>query len=140
MDMESTRIIFLDIDGVLIINGTFGFDQTCMENLQRIVKETKAKIVLSTSWRLFPQSRERANTKLEEFGMRSIGFTPTLQENRSVEILQWLKGHPVTNWIAIDDMNLSYNEGMEGHFVLIKDTQGLTSSDADQAIKLLLAS
>lgn len=52
------KIIFLDIDGVLNVIGQghdeYGqiFHQHFMDNLKRIVDETGAKIVVSSSWRL----------------------------------------------------------------------------------------
>ena len=54
---EIVKIIFLDIDGVLNVNAqgrdNYGqlFHKHFMDNLKRIVDETGAKIVLSSSWR-----------------------------------------------------------------------------------------
>lgn len=51
------KYIFLDIDGVLNsqktrVNDPKNIDRTLTKNLSVIVKATKAKIVLSSTWRL----------------------------------------------------------------------------------------
>ena len=54
------KIIFLDIDGVLNSetydkNRTAGaIDPECAKRLNRIIKETNADIVISSSWKLSP--------------------------------------------------------------------------------------
>lgn len=58
---ENPFVIFLDIDGVLVhwqyrvTQGYFyeDFDPACVENLNRLAASKKAKIVISSSWRLF---------------------------------------------------------------------------------------
>jgi hypothetical protein len=95
-----TNIIFLDLDGVLN-NRQINFDFNCCQNLRKIVDATKAKIVLSSSWRfaissskiliifyrLFKGSREKVNEELKLHGMDPIiGWTPSLGWNRVNEI------------------------------------------------------
>lgn len=51
--MKHNKIIFLDIDGVLCVAQDLydKLNYCCMLHLERIIKETGAKIVVSSSWR-----------------------------------------------------------------------------------------
>lgn len=49
--MVHNKIIFLDVDGVINIPNYLKFDERCLENLRLIVKQTGAKIIVSSSWR-----------------------------------------------------------------------------------------
>ena len=46
------KIIFLDIDGVLNYYGSKIFDTHCVDKLRHIIKETNAKIVLISTWKV----------------------------------------------------------------------------------------
>ena len=57
------KVLFLDIDGVVCLhkdkdwdNEEEIFDAACCRKLQEIVSATGCKLVLSSSWRLFPES------------------------------------------------------------------------------------
>lgn len=99
------RIIFLDFDGVLNNWDWLGkqqehlaepikhFDPECVTRLNAICERTKAKVILSTSWRLmFPH--ETLIWLLEHVGARVdvIGQTPRprFSDNRWDEIFHWL--------------------------------------------------
>lgn len=45
------KILFLDVDGVLLINPREGFRKVAMQQLKRIIDETGARIVVSSTWR-----------------------------------------------------------------------------------------
>ena len=47
------KIIFLDIDGVLSTQNTrfFFFESSCVNRLNKILEQSKAKIVISSTWR-----------------------------------------------------------------------------------------
>lgn len=49
--IQYRRLIFLDIDGVIAPGSTGRIDTTLLERLLTLVKETGAKVVLSSSWR-----------------------------------------------------------------------------------------
>ena len=78
--MEAPRpVVFLDVDGVLhplvvgFKDGRLGeehlFAPGCMRLLKRIVDETGAELVLSSSWRQFEGPRERLAGALAAHGM-----------------------------------------------------------------------
>ena len=95
------------------------FDGKAIAILNDIIKVTDCEIVVSSDWRL--------NATLEEMGeyyeMKGIikkpiaytsihklsGSTFHLEEERAWEIKKYLDEHPeVSNWVAIDDLNLAY--------------------------------
>jgi Swiss Army Knife RNA repair-like protein len=102
------KVIFLDIDGVLNCEKTrnprkfpFVVDKKLLARLKKLVAETGAKVVLSTSWRLDPIGRLAA----KHFGVPFYDICPNMpRSSRSKEILAWLKKHPnVTRYAVIDD-------------------------------------
>ena len=132
------RIIFLDIDGVLIPYGSGyvkTFKPSCLAVLQEIVAETGAYFVISSSWRL--GEMERLMGLLDEAGLkdRVIGattcavirgpktfriageekqvlFSDSVSRCRPEEIKLWLSEHPEIdekNCIAIDDEKDAYH-------------------------------
>lgn len=154
----SEKILFLDVDGVLNsvesckFYGTFErLDPRGVVALQRIIDTTGAKLVISSTWRLF-RGLDGMREVLQHAGLRAevVGITPDLVERRNVrggmdsgwfaarprreEIAAWLAQHPeVTAWCALDDdpdagpLNLVHTD----------DRVGLTEANADAAIALL---
>jgi hypothetical protein len=138
------KIIFLDIDGVL--NGynrwnTLGWKIICKLNckklrkwyanitdpcgihkskvkrLAKIIKDTDAKVVLSSSWRysLWKRPYEEMTDRQKKFidacrkyNIEIIDITPSLPQcKRDQEILEWLSKHEeeVESFIILDDEN-----------------------------------
>lgn len=158
-------IIFLDIDGVL--NGgwhpDFDFDWTRPEAVaafNRIVSETGAQVVISSSWRL-----ENTLAEIVEFltgqGVEAefIGVTPeigfetewegaivTLPDARIKEIRAWLNEHiEVENIVVLDDQDIRLDVNndvksdpeIEVRWVQPIHEVGLTENHADLAISIL---
>ncbi|SNC59261.1 hypothetical protein SAMN04487881_0021 [Marinobacter sp. es.048] len=103
----SSLIIFLDIDGVLRVDGVQSrteLDETAVGRLRWIVRSIGARVVISSIWRhAFPL--EYFQHHLGDF---VIGCTPFLfpeqQGVREKEINAWVaENQPGTSWIAIDD-------------------------------------
>lgn len=89
------KVIFLDIDGVLnnkrhitelqrqkkkgLISDKEYFStwflpyEDTMIPLQKIVKATNAKIVLTSSWRLYPDKMRRLNKVFDDYGLKISG-------------------------------------------------------------------
>lgn len=157
------KIIFLDIDGVLNSGTYFAncayegmhlyryFDKEKMELLVKIIEETQAKVVLSSSWRsdldenLYPirEDGERLLAVLAAHGIELYSKTGRRMQERSDEIRGWLKEHPeTTHFVILDDEieGQQYNDWyeLEPHFVKTIYEVGLTPSDAETAIKILL--
>jgi len=166
------KVIFLDFDGVLnpthymmclgrmwkesngLIKsqddyGHLFFDQNVTQ-LNRILNETNAKIVVSSTWRL-----SGAKTILDMFIDRGMincanafyDITPDhaqpqasglcLSDARGDEIKAWLNEHPeVTKYVIIDDQNDMLQE-QSPYFVRTNHFYGITKSNADLAIQIL---
>jgi hypothetical protein len=102
------RVIFLDIDGVLNCASTknprklpYVVDRKLLNRFKRLVKRTKAKVVLSSTWRYDPAGLFSA----KHWGIPFIDTIPDMQNKaRSAEIRAWLKQHPrVRRFVVIDD-------------------------------------
>jgi hypothetical protein len=102
------KIIFLDIDGVLNCDKTpnprkfpYIVDKKLLERLKRLLERTKAKVVLSSSWRCDPVGLLAA----KHWGVPFIDVCPDRPKSpRRKEMLTWLAEHPrVTRFAIIDD-------------------------------------
>ena len=73
------KVIFLDIDGVLNSSRTLHEDISLEDdlilNLKELVDKTKAKIILSSSWRLSTEAIATLMDKLDKFGLIISGMT-----------------------------------------------------------------
>jgi hypothetical protein len=90
-----TKIIFLDVDGVLnsYAERDVQFKCECLFMLKTIVEKSNAVIVLSTSWRLRKDLRRKLREKLALYHLPCpISVTPRIKNGSRVsEILLWLK-------------------------------------------------
>ncbi len=142
------KVIFLDVDGVLNYadcwfrpenknKGKFIWDDDCIKRVNRIVKETGAKIVLSSDWRLYDEYYDAVLNKMNIEG-EIIDVTPSLMNlARGIEIQAWLDEHPeVTNFVILDDrddMAHLMHKLVQTSF----EIDGLTDKLAVQAIEML---
>lgn len=73
------KVIFLDVDGVLNSDRTLyediSLEDNLILNLKEIVNKTKAKIILSSSWRLSTEAIAKLMDKLDKFGLVISGMT-----------------------------------------------------------------
>ena len=148
------KVIFLDFDGVLNSRryiesrGEYGviIDPSRMWLLKQIVDETKAKIVLSTSWREHwaktpdksTDTGRQINAIFSNFGLEIFDKTPSVCLCREEEIKSWLDEHEETkNFVVLDDMFLSA-DFLEGHFIRTSNYfDGLDGEDVRAAIEIL---
>lgn len=154
------KIIFLDIDGVLNnmrTRETFEdyvfVDDNKILLLKQLIDKTNAKVVLSSSWRIGWQFKDKnprcANDevrlfealqrKLKEFDIDMLSYTPHLW-CRGKEIDTWLnewQGEKVDSFVILDDMPKQEFEPNASHLVQTDISKGLTLHDIDQAIKIL---
>lgn len=118
--MEPTKALFLDVDGVLN-NMKFAIrmkdeegvmifhedilDPACIRNLKRIIDETGAVIVVSSSWRGIPNSMKNLAAQLNQSGMEIYSTTPSIyRKERGDEIAAWLKNNPsIKDFVILDD-------------------------------------
>ena len=121
------KVIFLDIDGVLNDEGEeyakgVKIDMNMVRRLGRIVEETDADVVLSSSWKrgyndfvengFKTKNLDKAFSELHEalksVGITIRGITPISQESgpraRSFEIREWLmKCHGIFSYVILED-------------------------------------
>lgn len=147
------KLIFLDLDGVLVTRRPGTFEDPLLQNLKRLVEETGAKIVLSSDWRRHPCARAGARQFLQKADLDFIGHTPCMSPalpQRPTEIMTWKQGYvkkegvePITHWVAIDDRELlaeRHGKCLVGHFVRTHPLRGLTEPAVEQCKQILNAS
>ena len=148
-------LILLDIDGVLVpanswkkpeflADGFAMFNSRAVKALQRIILETNATVLLTTSHKTkysLPEWRELF--KLRGLNPEKIDCleTDSLQISRKDEILQWhaQKHVPAEEFVIIDDDKMLNDlpEYLKSNLVLTSPSVGLTDDLADEAIAIL---
>lgn len=141
------NVIFLDIDGVLNSEEfernidqyqyVFKFsllDQKAILRLYKILWETNAYVVLSSSWRLSEESYKSVEEQLKPYRIKLIDKTPQNTEGRGAEIVEWLEQHPeVSHYVVLDDDDFAM-EPVKNHLVLTTWTDGLEDKHIQEAI------
>jgi len=133
------KIIFLDHQGVMRIDKhpnpgqLINFDTECVFVLNSILKKTDAEIVISSDWKYWVSLEEMGLFYLKQGIIKKpIDYTPKTKKysfqiynkQRSEEILLWLSNKEnITNWIAIDDLNMK------------QYLKNFVSSESDKGIK-----
>jgi len=159
------KVLFLDINGVMIPAGQYRLNQDCFAQLRRITEETQCRIVLSSSWRSVSTRIAEVEKHLKENSILPlIGKTPS--GLRMGVILEWInywdsnfvhhnqeslrlekcifeeainedEKTKITHWVVIDDIENLENSQSKGHIVQTKSRQGLTEERANKAIQIL---
>ena len=164
------KILFLDIDGVL--NGHEWDDEAkscnirreCVKHLNRVVKETGCRIVLSSAWRYMIHGGQmtlkgfgyllRTHGLVTEIGAMNILIGLTRKDDESVDPMdlkrdergqqcrEWLSlalgmvGYSPSVFAAVDDDDQGFAE--HGIPAVITDGKlGMTEADADRLITIL---
>lgn len=135
------------------------FNKKAIEILNDIIKKTDAEIVVSSDWKKWATCEEMGEY-YESKGIckKPIAFTPNLntctihgnnfiwtplwdlEQERSIEIKQYLHDHPeITNWVAIDDLNMSDGEdwknwGLKNFVLTPKSREGIKQSNIKEKI------
>ena len=170
------KVVFLDIDGVLNsedeIKKAFGADlddpdapsPVHLQWLKKILDETGAEVVLSSSWRIGLRSTQIVMDSLASIGysLRGVtpegvsvsfieksGFKPTrlfletrgdtkYTLDRGAEIYAWLNKHPeVTNFVILDDEDTDIKGYFPDKLVKTSFAHGLLEEHAKKAVKIL---
>ena len=144
------RIVFLDIDGVLVTRRSFfiragdlpSCEASCVAALNEICEATGAQIVVSSSWRL-DTSLGDLKKILEEWGVKApvLDVTPIGVRTRGAEIEEWMsawanKGGTIESYVIVDDCPDVEGELLP-HLVETKWNSGLSAADARKAIEIL---
>ena len=103
------KIIFLDIDGVLVTPGSLqasggkvfpDFHPPCVACLNEIIKQSGAKIVISSTWRHAHPKYLDLHFFLKEQQVKGeiISMTRTGDSaHRGIKIMAWLSDHPLVS-------------------------------------------
>lgn len=161
------KVIFLDIDGVLNADDDFGgrskpnptaggafcgISKAKARRLARIVAETGAIVVLTSSWKRYYERYlldrkddvgKYLREKLRKVGVSIFATTMRYYEGccvRAGEVRNWLKDNSddVESWVILDDECFDYDDVELGHLVKTDVRTGLTDALADAAIAELL--
>lgn len=151
------KIVFLDIDGVLnsvqydrLRTAEQGnIDETRLPLLRRLIDESNAVIVLSSSWR---KHWDKNNSLCDSVGKEIVGLfarygisvydkTPYLQSNdRAEEIRTWLsKNGNVDAFVILDDIAFGWGTDLQDKLVKTDPRigRGLESNHIRKAIEIL---
>lgn len=165
-----SKVLFLDIDGVLnterqhnrcmdegevyVDNFGYAFDPIAVINLKKIIDDTGADIVISSSWKFWGLSTMQKLWASRDLPGKIIDVTPNtmsdemlleidlsymeLPAGKGSEIKEWLdtKGSEVTHYAILDDVPDILPE-QDSHFVQIDPRIGITKEDANQVIEIL---
>ncbi len=162
-----SKIIFLDIDGVLnsnfwngehqreISDGTL-IDLEKVKLLRQIIDKTDAKIVLHSGWRFWFDSDAKPIRKealrlvgmLEQEKLGIYDVTPDFSTEeikrtrkfslvKASEILAWVEAHPEVSSWIVLDDLDLHSEEIEKHQIKTNQETGLTQENVEQAIRLL---
>ena len=148
------KIIFLDFDGVLNTEYYQGllqfqgkqqrdeygaiFAPGAVKQLKRIIEDTTAEIVVSSSW------KSLGLAKLQELWMkrnlpgRVIDVTPLHSGNKGDEIAAWLVENATSEarYVVIDDEE-GVLDSQRPFFIWTNPYEGLTEEKANMAIRIL---
>lgn len=168
-----SKILFLDIDGVLnterqhdrcveegaafVDNFGYAFDPVAIANLKKIMDETEAGIVISSSWKFWGFSTMQKLWASRDLPGKVLDVTPNnvsdelllsvdldlmeLPASKGSEIKEWLStsGQDVTHYAILDDVPDMLPE-QQSHFVQTDPRVGITKDDAERIIEMLTES
>lgn len=141
------------------------FNKKAIKILNEIIEETGCEIVVSSDWRLHANLEELGDYYISQgIIKRPIAFTDIFEDifpkewnafrfradlERSMEINHWLDNHPeITNWVAVDDLNMSLeflskyfsdnesdkNPGLSNFVLTPKSSEGIKQSGIKEKI------
>lgn len=140
------KVIFLDVDGVLnnwyteetAPSGATFVEDYLVKNLAAIVRQTGAKVVLSSSWRYeWEDTEEKCSPdfialrdKLASYGVELLDKTPLIGNgiDRNAEIKAWLAAHTdleIEKYVAIDDEAILFKTD-NSYLIKTAPSKGLT--------------
>lgn len=145
-DREWSRVLFLDVDGVLHSDAANSqlryFSEPCMRRLKRVVDATGCELVLSSSWRLDPAKERLLGLKLAQYGLPPIQCKTRGGSDETARhelIAEWISSHRVGTWVAVDDLHTLTPQLGASHVVETLGSVGLTDWDAAALVAKLAA-
>jgi Swiss Army Knife RNA repair-like protein len=151
--MELMKILFLDIDGVVNSEETFATGEArgiCGINsylaflVGRILLETNAKLVLSSSWRYSEWGCEEVEKYVGKIYSKTHTYDKDEGETQFVdkarrghEIQAWLDSHPEVEKYAILDDDADMLPSQQANFFQTSQKTGITKEQAEKIIEHL---
>lgn len=147
--MRNNRLLILDLDGVLITNpswkadriesdGYSEFNESCVENLNRLLTFSEFDIWLSSTRRTVKTLAE-FNLIFKNRGIKKeiVGFLPEFKDckNRREEVLKFITEFKASEFLIIDD-DKSLNgleSGIRESLILTELTKGFNSEKLKEA-------
>lgn len=150
MASEPTKVVFLDVDGVLN-NGAWArrmweegvhvyhdnlLEDRALRLLRSLIEQTGAKIVVSSAWRKIPEAMESLCTQLEFYKLPVFDITPYVGGERGDDITAWFNRHPGEYRYVILDDDSDMGEHLD-HLVKTNFDEGLTYDKVSECITIL---
>lgn len=122
-------VLFCDIDGVVNCKstqqrhrGAIGIDPYLAFLVGKIQLDTNCWVVLSSTWRLWEETREEVRRQVVDF----VDVTKDFSSVRGDEIKEWLDRHPeVEKYAILDDSSDMLEEQLPNFFKTTWD-EGIT--------------
>lgn len=153
------KVIFLDIDGVLnfddtearLPDGCLGIAEAPLKKLKKIVHETGARIVLSSSWRKFWAINDeifdgidKLNNEylVKKLGRHGLHIMDKIGGQSSSTRYQDIKDYlacrsNISHYVVLDDEVFEGYMLIQDHLVITNHFMGLTDDDVELAIRIL---
>lgn len=141
---DPTRVIFLDIDGVLNTARSRGATRRegiipeCVARLDYLLDITGADVVVTSEWRKFTNSNEVISILGTRHARRFIGDVNSVDPDRHTQILYWLWHHPTVIHFGIIDDRSTGEPRFRPAEVLTNPQRGLSDADVEKAYALLM--
>lgn len=156
---DAIKVVFADFDGVLNSHewarrqprgsATMTLDPAAVGLLNQLVLRTGAKVVISSTWRLFPEERALVALRAAGFVGGVLGQTPDGAFMQGAIYGAVVRGHEIQAWLD----ETPWFDAVVGSFVILDDDQdmahlahrlvrtnhavGLTQADVDKAVEML---
>ncbi|MDI9337655.1 MAG: HAD domain-containing protein [Alphaproteobacteria bacterium] len=148
MPSLNLKIIFLDIDGVLVPLGSshnsldqwyddsaYPFNVDCVIVLNEILEKTRAEIVLISTWQfMYDLETLQDIFKFNRVESLPIDSTKDYGNDKIEEVLNYIRDNDIENYVVLDDKDLSK---LGTHFIQIDGTTGLTEDYIDAILNIL---
>jgi hypothetical protein len=141
------RIVFLDIDGVLVTRRSFFVRKGnlptagagCVEALNHITAATGASIVVSSSWRR-EMTLDQLRSVLADWGVQAqiVDVTSDGLRNRGAQIEEWIARNGLVESFVILDDQADFDDCLLERAVMTTEEIGLGENEAQSAIEILL--
>ncbi|WP_027723841.1 HAD domain-containing protein [Tuberibacillus calidus] len=138
------KIVFLDFNGVMMCgkhpfpskhHEGFEFYPKSVENLKEIIQATKAKIVVTSTYRKMYAPEQLKTRFFKPYGLEEAfkGITSSLG-SRGEEIKHYIEKHDIQHFVIIDDLPIN---GFGRHFLRTNGFEGISDWIKKEAILIL---